>query len=128
MSSRTGLEAEAISRLAAGLEPAAIRAILVQCLTGELAPSTAISRMVAAGGASAARAVIDEVTHRAAKFSRASDRLVQDRVDQLTQVFVENVEGLADVRDSAKTRHGVDQPRASRPPGFSDRDERRISE
>lgn len=128
MSSRTGLEAEAISRLTDGLQPTAIRAILVQCLTGELAPSTAISRMVAAGGASAARAVIDEVTHRAAKFSRASDRLVQDRVDELTQVFVENVEGLADVSDFAKTRPGADPARASRPSGFSDPDERRISE
>ena len=128
MSSRTGLEAEAISRLTDGLQPAAIRAILVQCLTGELAPSTAISRMVAAGGASAARAVIDEVTHRAANFSRASDRLVQDRVDELTQIFVENVEGLADVRDSAKTRPGADSARASHPQGFPDRDERRISE
>ena len=128
MTSRTGLEAEAISRLTDGLQPAAIRAILVQCLTGELAPSTAISRMVSTGGASAARAVIDEVTHRAAKFSRASDRIVQDRVDELTQVFVENVEGLADVSDAAKARPRADPERAPRPPGFSDRDERRISE
>jgi hypothetical protein len=84
--------------------------------------------MLNAGGAAAVRATIDEVTARAAKFSRASDRLVQDRVDELTQVFVENVEGLADVSDSAKTRPGADPARAARPPEFSDRDEPRISE
>ncbi len=103
MSSRTGLEAEAITRLTDGVQPAAIRAILVQCLAGEVAPSVAISRMIAAEGASTARAAIDDVTHRAATLSRASDRLVQDRVDELTQVFVEKVAELADVRSEAKT-------------------------
>src|SRR6476620_7539497 len=42
MSSRTGLEAEAINRLTDGVEPREIRAILVQCLAGELAPSDAV--------------------------------------------------------------------------------------
>lgn len=128
MTSRTGLEAEAISRLTDGLQPAPIRAILVQCLAGEVAPSTAISRMLAAGGASTVRAVIDDVTHRAATVSRASDRLVQDRVDELTQVFVEQVGGLADVSDAAKRRPGSDQARASRAEEYEDRDEPRISE
>ena len=111
MTSRTGLEAEAINRLTDGLEPPAMRAILVQCLTGELAPSTAISRMLASGGASTVRAAIDEVTHRAATLSRASDRLVQDRVDELTQVFVETVGTLADVSDTTKSRPGIDELR-----------------
>ena len=128
MTSRTGLEAEAISRLTDGLQPAPIRAILVQCLAGEVAPSTAISRMLAAGGASTVRAVIDDVTLRAATVSRASDRLVQDRVDELTQVFVEQVAGLADVSDGAKMRLGREQARASRPGGFEARDEPRTSE
>ena len=135
MTSRTGLEAEAISRLTDGLEPAAIRAILVQCLAGEVAPSTAISRMLAAGGASAVRAVIDDVTLRAATVSRASDRLVQDRVDELTQVFVEQIAGFADVSDAStdvshvsKLRPGIDQARASRAGEFRDRDELRTSE
>lgn len=43
------------------------------------------------------RAAIDDVTHRAATISRARDMLVHDRVDELTQVFIENVAGLADV-------------------------------
>jgi hypothetical protein len=65
MRSRTGLEAEAINRLTEGVQPPVIRAILVQCLAGEVAPSATVSR--------------------------ASDMLVHDRVDELTQVFVENV-------------------------------------
>ena len=130
MTSRTGLEAEAVSRLTDGLQPAAIRAILVQCLIGETAPSTAVARMLAAGGASTVRAVIDSVTHRAATMSRASDRLVQDRVDELTQVFIESGAELADVRDSSQIQQ-EDHPQRARAPRsqeFSDRDELRASE
>ncbi|SRR6266513_2486179 len=128
MSSRTGLEAEAITRLTDGVQPAAIRAILVQCLAGELAPSAAISRMLAADGASVVRAAIDDVTHRAATISRASDRLVQDRVDELTQVFVEKVAELADVSDATKTQPRSDSGRELRSPKFADRGESRTSE
>jgi hypothetical protein len=127
MTSRTGLEAEAISRLTDGLQPPAMRAILVQCLAGEVAPSTAISRMLAAGGPATVRGAIDDVTHRAATLSRASDRLVQDRVDELTQVFVETVAALGDISDAARERAEVDAPRSwiTRDPG---RDEPRIFE
>jgi hypothetical protein len=103
MPSRTGLEAEAITRLTDGLQPPGIRAILVQCLAGEVAPSVAISRMLSVGGPQAVRATIDDVTHRAAILSRASDRLVQDRVDELTQIFVEHVASLADVGEEIKS-------------------------
>ncbi|MFL5481609.1 MAG: hypothetical protein ACJ8AK_05420 [Gemmatimonadaceae bacterium] len=102
MASRTGLEAEAITRLTDGLQPPGVRAILVQCLAGEVAPSSAISQMLQSGGALTVRATIDEVTHRAATLSRASDRLVQDRVDELTQIFVEQVASMADVSDGIK--------------------------
>jgi hypothetical protein len=128
MTSRTGLEAEAISRLTDGVQPAAIRAILVQCLAGDLAPSTAVSRMLAAGDASTVRAAIDDVTHRAATASRASDRLVRDRVDELTQVFVEKVSELADVSETAKMPPRSDRGWVSRPADFGDRDEPRASE
>lgn len=104
MSSRTGLEAEAINRLADGVQPTEVRAILVRCLAGELAPSTAITRMLAKGGPVTVRAAIDEVTLRAATISRASDMLVHDRVDELTQVFVELVAALADVTDAPASR------------------------
>jgi hypothetical protein len=114
MSSRTGLEAEAINRLTDGVQPSEVRAILVQCLAGELAPSTAIARMIAENGAATVRAAIDDVTHRAATISRASDMLVHDRVDELTQVFVEHVAALADVGESSKTRPGVEGKKRER--------------
>jgi len=115
MSSRTGLEAEAITRLTDGLEPRAIRAILVQCLAGELAPSTAISKMLAAESAPTVRVAIDDVTRRAATISRASDMLVHDRVDELTQIFVEKVAELADVGDATKSRPRPGSGRLSGP-------------
>ena len=114
MSSRTGLEAEAINRLADGVQPPEVRAILVRCLTGELAPSTAITRMLAKGGPVTVRAAIDEVTHRAATISRASDMLVHDRVDELTQVFVELVAALADVTDVPASRSGLETKQRGR--------------
>lgn len=101
MTTRSGMEAEAITRLTESVEPRAIRAILVQCLAGELAPSTAISLMLETGGAATVRPAIDDVTHRAATISRASDMLVHDRVDELTQVFVEMMSG-AGLSESAR--------------------------
>ena len=114
MSGRTGLEAEAINRLTDGVQPNEVRAILVQCLAGEVAPSTAIAQMIAQSGAAPVRAAIDEVTHRAATISRASDMLVHDRVDELTQVFVEHDAELADVSDSSKVRPGLDAKKRER--------------
>ena len=114
MSSRTGLEAEAINRLTDGVQPSEVRAILVECLAGEVAPSTAIARMIAQSGAATVRAAIDDVTHRAATISRASDMLVHDRVDELTQVFVEHAAELADVSDSSKSRPGPEAKKRER--------------
>ena len=131
MSSRTGLEAEAINRLTDGVQSPVMRAILVQCLAGDVAPSAAISRMLAEGPPSMVRAAIDEVTRRAATISRASDMLVHDRVDELTQVFVENVAALADVGEATKTQPGSDAVRKARAAsslGAEDRDEPRTSE
>ena len=125
MSSRTGQEVEAINRLTDGVQPVAVRAILVQCLTGEVAPSAAIARMLSEESPATVRAAIDNVTHRAATISRASDMLVHDRVDELTQVFVENVASLVDVSDTTKTRPG--QAPVSRPREHPDRNEPRTS-
>jgi hypothetical protein len=110
MHSRTGTEAEAINRLTVGVQPTVMRAILVQCLAGEVAPSAAITRMLAAGAPHTVRAAIDDVTRRAATISRASDMLVHDRVDELTQIFVENVAALADVSDATKSPLRLDAP------------------
>jgi hypothetical protein len=134
MGRRTGLEAEAINRLTDGVQPPEVRAILVQCLAGEVAPSTAIARMIAEGGAATVRAAIDDVTHRAATISRASDMLVHDRVDELTQVFVERVAELADVSEASKGRPAPEAKRRDRgeqvaPPSESgDRGEAQTSE
>ena len=122
------MEAEAITRLTDGLQPLAIRAILMQCLIGELAPSAAISRMLAVEGASTVRAAIDDVTHRAATISRASDMLVHDRVDELTQIFVEQVSELTDVGEATKSRTGYGLGPASNLSNSGDRDESRASE
>jgi hypothetical protein len=102
MNRRTGMEAEAISRLTDGLQPPAIRAILVQCLIGVLAPSAAITRMLEVDSPSTVRAAIDDVTHRAATLSRAGDTMVRDRVDELTQIFVEKVSEINDGGDIGK--------------------------
>jgi hypothetical protein len=114
MGSRTGLEAEAINRLTDGVQPPVMRAILVQCLAGNIAPSAAISRMLAEGSLPTVRAAIDDVTERAASISRASDMLVHDRVDELTQIFVENVAALADVNDATKISSAAKEARQSR--------------
>ena len=132
MRSRTGLEAEAINRLTDGVQPAVMRAILVQCLAGEVAPSAAISRMLAEGGAYVVRAAIDEVTLRAATVSRASDMLVHDRVDELTQIFVESVASVADAPGARKIvpEGAVDSSGSPAPPrlGTEGQGETRISE
>jgi hypothetical protein len=128
MRSRTGLEAEAINRLTDGVQPEDMRAILVQCLAGEVAPSGAISRMLAERPLSTVRAVIDYVTLRAATISRASDNLVHDRVDELTQVFVETVAPLDDIGDVSTGRAASLRERAARAAEGGDRGETRISE
>jgi len=131
MGSRTGLEAEAINRLTDGVQPPAMRAILVQCLAGDIAPSVAISQMLAEGSLPTVRAAIDDVTERAASISRASDMLVHDRVDELTQVFVENVAALADVSDAMKSSSSAKAAReahSARSAESRDRGEPRISE
>jgi hypothetical protein len=117
------MEAEAITRLTEGLQPPAIRAILVQCLVGELAPSVAISRMLDVEGAATVRAAIDDVTHRAATLSRASDMLVHDRVDELTQIFVEKVSELPGFGEGRMTRVENGFGQASRSSASLDRDE-----
>lgn len=89
---RAGVEAEAVERLTAGVEPAESRAILVQCLSGELSPAVAIVRLLGFSHAVAeVRAAIDHVTRNAAAQSRAGDNLVHDRADSLTQLFVDNL-------------------------------------
>lgn len=127
MTSRIGLEAEAITRLTDGVQPRGIRAILVQCLAGEVAPSDAISRMLSAEPPAVVRAAIDDVTRRAATITRAGDTLVRDRVDELTQIFMEKAPDLADVSDATKNRPAPSGERGFRHEEFGDRGESRTS-
>jgi hypothetical protein len=92
MTSRAGIEAEAVARLTGGVEPPESRAILVQCLSGELSPGVAIVRLLALSrDVAGVRAALDHVTKSAATRSRAGDNLVHDRADSLTQLFVDNL-------------------------------------
>lgn len=87
---RTGDEAQAIDRLTGSVNPREARAVLARCLSGDLAPAAALAQLLhVTGSASAVRDVVDEVTRNAAIASRAGDRLLQDRVDELTQVVLD---------------------------------------
>ena len=91
MMRRAGHESEAVKRLVRGVEDQALREILVQCLDGSISPSAALTQMLAkTGDAVIVRAAIDDVTRRAATLSRSGDSLLRDRVDDLTQLVVEN--------------------------------------
>lgn len=98
MTDRAGVEAEAVGRLTNGIEPDALRAILVQCLSGDLSPGVAIVRMLSLSrDVPSVREVIDKVTKRAATRSRARDNLVHDRADNLTQLFVDNEQECGEI-------------------------------
>jgi hypothetical protein len=54
--------------------------------------------------------------------------LVHDRVDELTQIFVEKVSELVDVGEDTKSRSGYGLGPESRPSESGDRDEPRVAE
>lgn len=102
-------ELGAVERLTAGIEPAAHRDILVRCLSGALSPAVALMQLlIETEDASAVRAAVDEVTRRAASVSRATDSLLRDRVDDLTQLVVENEPGCEKIAEML--RANVDSP------------------
>lgn len=88
----------AVERLTSGIEPESQREILARCISGTLAPAVAMMQLlIETRDAAAVRALIDEVTRRAASLSRATDSLVRDRVDDLTQLVVENETGWEEI-------------------------------
>jgi hypothetical protein len=88
---REGVEAELVSRLAAGLGPEPARRALVRCLDGELTARAALAQLLlVTRSVTAVRELVDEVTARADADSRAGDSLVRDRADALTRLVVEN--------------------------------------
>lgn len=102
-------ELGAVERLTSGIEPAAHRDILTRCLSGTLSPAVALMQLlIETEDASMVRATVDEVTRRAASLSRATDSLLRDRVDDLTQLVVENEPGCEKIAEML--RANVDSP------------------
>lgn len=90
MTKREGNERAAAERLTSGIHPEPARQVLERCLTGDLPPSLALRELLElTEEPDRVRSLVDQVTHRAAALSRAGDRLLQDRVDELTQLVVE---------------------------------------
>lgn len=106
-------EAGALARLTAGIEPLAHREILVRCLAGRLSPAVALMQLlIETEDAAVVRGTVDEVTRRAATISRATDSLLRDRVDDLTQLVVENEPGCEKIAEML--RANVDSPEPAR--------------
>jgi len=106
---RTGLESEAIKRLVRGTSYETLKETLVHCLDGTVSPSVALMQMlIETEDAVVVRATVDDVTRRAADLSRSGDNLVRDRVDELTQLVVENESGCS--RIAEMLRSGMDSP------------------
>lgn len=122
MTSRSGVEAEAVARLTADVESEKGRAILVQCLSGELSPAVAIVRLLALShDVAEVRAAIDHVTSHAAARSRAGDNLVHDRADSLTQLFVDNLRECEEIVAMAESDgHARPAIPAEEPDGYWD--------
>jgi len=103
-------ESGAVDRLTAGIEPAEHRNILKRCLEGSLSPAVALMQLlIETEDAAQVRAAVDDVTQRAASLSRATDSLLRDRVDDLTQLVIENEPGCEKIADML--RSDVDSPR-----------------
>lgn len=99
----------AVRRLTKGIEPPEHRDILTRCLTGNLSPAVALMRLlIDTEDAAAVRATVDEITIRAAVLSRSGDSLLRDRVDELTQLMVENELGCE--RIAEMLRSNMDSP------------------
>jgi SAM-dependent methyltransferase len=85
---------EAVERLTVGVGQPAHTDILARCLSGALSPAVTIMQLlIETEDAAEVRTMVDEVTRRAAFVSRATDSLIRDRVDELTQILVENEPG-----------------------------------
>ena len=90
MTTTGGSEADAVSRLVRGLGDEGQRETLARCLSGTISPAVTLKELLASSGdAAQVRAMVDEVTGRAASMSRSTDSLLRDRVDELTELLVE---------------------------------------
>lgn len=90
MTPREGSERAAAERLTSGIQPEAARRLLARCLAGDLPASLALRELFEmTAEPEGVRSLVDQITNRAALLSRAGDRLLQDRVDELTQLVIE---------------------------------------
>ena len=97
----------AVQRLTKGIEPQKHRDILMRCLSGNLSPAVALMQLlIDTEDAAAVRATVDEVTIRAAVLSRSGDSLLRDRVDELTQLMVENELGCERIAEMLRATMG----------------------
>ena len=104
-----GADSGVVRRLTAGIEPPRHREILMRCLSGTVSPAVALMQLlIETEDATAVRATVDEITRRAASVSRSSDSLLRDRVDDLTQLVVENEPGCE--RIAEMLRSNMDSP------------------
>ncbi len=106
---RSGIESEAVKRLLDGIRNEDLKNILERCLDGSISPSVTLMQMlIETEDAPPVRAAVDDVTRRAASLSRSGDSLLRDRVDDLTQLVVENERGCE--RIAAMLRTDMDSP------------------
>ncbi len=99
----------AVRRLTTGIEPLEHREILVRCLSGSLSPAVALMQLlIDTEDASVVRSIVNEIGERAAAVSRATDSLLRDKVDDLTQLMVENELGCE--RIAEMLRSNMDSP------------------
>ena len=111
---RAGREEEAIKRLLVGIHDGEVRKILIRCLNGTISPSVALMRMlIETEDAAAVRAAVDDVTRRAADLSRSGDSLLRDRVDDLTQLVVENERGCTRIAEMLRSNMDSSEPAPS---------------
>ena len=105
-------ESEPVERLIHGIGSDASRSTLARCLSGNVSPAVALMQLlIETKDVVAVRMIIDEVTRRAASLSRATDSLLRDRVDELTQLVVENEPGCE--RIAEMLRANVSDPPVS---------------
>ena len=76
----------------------------MRCLNGSVSPAVALMRLlIDTEDVAAVRTTVDEITMRAAALSRAGDSLIRDRVDELTQLMVENELGCERIAEMLRT-------------------------
>ncbi len=106
-------ETAPVHRLVAEIGTSAHQEILKRCLSGAASPAVALMQLlIDTEDAASVRTIVDEVTRRAASLSRATDSLLRDRVDELTQLLLENEPGCD--RIARMLSANVDSPEPAR--------------